>query len=344
MQFLPAALFIGALLAMGGAIVALSPSPTGTVPSTQVPPVKVAAPVLQSTSTTVAHSIEEILKIPWGSGPGQIGHDLPQEASAEGPMSFVVDRDGRLFVLDQVNGRVMVFPRGEPPVEIPLPTNTYQDLALDPRGGLVLMDRLVSRALLFLSDRGEIRHQIALEGPGIYDSGLATALFTQADGSWVEIEHKAMVRVALADGSPDPERLVRPGRFSSQEGKYLRAALSENNRVEIAIADHRGRLTPVGHAELATDVLQLCALETNSQGQIFVGASLFREEADPEETKGLGDQIIALTPQGQELWRTLFPPNTGPEEQFRKIRIGEDGALYKLALGEEGATLWRYVP
>jgi hypothetical protein len=259
-------------------------------------------------------------------------------------MSFAVDREGRVFFLDQIHARVVVLARGEAPVVIPLPTNTYQEIALDPRGGLVLLDRLVSRAVLFLSDRGEARHQIPLEGPRVREGGLVTALFAREDGVWVEVEHTSLVRVALPDGSPDPARPTRPGRFSTRKGKYLRAALVEGRFAEVHEVARKGERRPLARIELASDVLQLCALETDAQGRIFVGASLFREEANPDDTRGLGDQVIGLSPEGHELWRVLFPPNTGPEEQFRKIRVGGDGAIYHLALSDEGATLRRYVP
>src|SRR5690606_35959327 len=42
----------------------------------------------------------------WGSGPNDLGRDRPSEASPSGPMSFSVDGSGRMWVLDQVNGRI----------------------------------------------------------------------------------------------------------------------------------------------------------------------------------------------------------------------------------------------
>lgn len=345
---IPGALLAGALGA--SAYFALAPSPRqapASVASPGAPTPRMTGPSTRAAllNAGTSRGVEVVLQASWGEGPGEIGRLLPQEASAEGPMSFAVDRDGRVAILDQVNGRVVVFARGEDAQTVALPTNTYQDIAIEPSGGLVLMDRLVSRALLFLSSRGEVRHQVQLEGVGVRDGGSVTALFARPDGAWVEVDHTTLVRVTLADGSPDPDRATVPGRFGAAEGRFIRAALLDPQQAAVSSVARDGQQTPLARVELAADALQLCALEIDAHGRVFLGATLFREEPDPPyEARGLGDQVIVLSPTGGEIARVLFPPNPGPEEQLRRLRIGDDGAIYHLGLSDEGVTLRRYVP
>jgi hypothetical protein len=48
---------------------------------------------------------------------------------------------------------------------------------------------------------------------------------------------------------------------------------------------------------------------------------------------------VVLAANGAELNRVEFPASTGPEESFRRIRLGADGALYHLGFDEQGAKL-----
>lgn len=349
MKLSAGSLITGALLVsgLGGAsyLAFLSPAASPQGVSGVLSTATHRAPSRGRPSTPVAKRVEVVAELGWGSGPDQLGHLRPREASAEGPMSFAVDAEGRAFVLDQVNGRVVVLERGAPSRTIDLPTNTYQDLAVDAQGGLVLLDRLVSRSLLFLSKAGQIRHQIALEGQGVPDGGSVTALFARPDGAWVEVDHGVLIRVAHEDGSPDEERPAAPGRFGAADGQHVRALLGGPQMAEVATVSREGVVAPFGRVEWASDVLQLCALEVDAQGRVFLGASLYREEPEPPyPSQPIGDQIVMLGPDGIERARVLFPGNTGPEEQFRNVRLGDDGALYHLGLSAEGATLRRFVP
>ncbi len=285
--------------------------------------------------------IEDVRQMGWGSGPGELGHERPEEASASGPMSFVVDRQGAVFVLDQVNARVAVFEPGKAPHEFALPTDTYQDIALDPRGGLVLLDRLVTRAVLFLDAQGKTRHQIPLERPEVPDGGMVTALFAQPDGVWVEQEHAGLVRVALPDGTPDTRTTLAPGR-PAPGGTFVRAMLRDPRRAELARVAPSGAMASLARLEFEADVRQLSGLEVDDQGRLYVTASLFEETLTPPyRARDVGEQVIVLSPQGVELGRAVFPPGEGPDEQLRQIRLGDDGALYHLALSSQGATLRR---
>lgn len=72
---------------------------------------------------------ELMLEIPWGADPGQAGKREARESSPEGPMSFALSSFGELCLLDQVNGRILVYgPDLGFSHEMPLPGTTFQDL------------------------------------------------------------------------------------------------------------------------------------------------------------------------------------------------------------------------
>src|SRR5690349_10809377 len=77
-----------------------------------------------------------VLFSPWGGSRGNhLGRDRPQEGSPTGPMSLTMDGKGRVYVLDQVNGRVVRYGAdGKPEGEVDLKNNTAHDIALGKDG------------------------------------------------------------------------------------------------------------------------------------------------------------------------------------------------------------------
>src|SRR5262245_58853859 len=69
------------------------------------PPRLVASPRPATTTRVLLHA-------PWGSGPGQLGKKSEPESAPLGPMCLTVDKQGTLYVLDQVNHRVARFAKG----------------------------------------------------------------------------------------------------------------------------------------------------------------------------------------------------------------------------------------
>ena len=92
---------------------------------------------------TVAREI--VLSVGWGSGPSQLGQLTDDEASPEGPMSFLVDDDEQIWVLDQVNQRVQVFKNGSVAATLPLPYDSFTDLAFGWQSTLDLSPEVAHR-------------------------------------------------------------------------------------------------------------------------------------------------------------------------------------------------------
>ncbi len=144
--------------------------------------------------------------------PDALGVARAEESSPEGPGSLAVDAGGRLWVLDAVHARVAVIDKdGTLVASVPLPSDTIEDLALLPSGDLVVLDRLVARRVYVVAPGGAVLADAPVEGAGIDDGGLVTALIADGAGVWLEVQHGEHVRVLDASLAPDPRRTTRPG-------------------------------------------------------------------------------------------------------------------------------------
>lgn len=304
-----------------------------------------AGPTSAPASRTAGPRVEIAFRAPWGSGPAELGHSRPQEGNPEGPMSFAVDRDGRVLVLDEVNSRVQVFAGGKAAKSVPLPADTFQDIDLGPRGDLVLLDWLARQSVVYAGTNGAIAGEVALAGAGVPEGGGVTGLFQRDDGTWVEVEHRDLVRVADASGRADPHRPTMPGRPSGDGRAFLRAALDGR---EAAVVLRRARdaadFAPLARVPFPAPILHLTALESDSRGRVFLAASLLRRSADEGSRPDEAEQLVILGPDGSELGRVMLPPRQGPEESYRPVRLGADGNVYQMSWDEHGVTMRRILP
>ncbi len=287
---------------------------------------------------------EVVVRAAYGSAVGELGVDRPEEGSPEGPMSFDVDARGRVHVLDQVNSRVQVFERGEPPRAIALPADTFQDIAVGPDGRAVVLDRLATGTLAFLDADGKVDHTVPLAGPNVPEGGAVTALFSREDGVWVEIEHASLVRIADERGEPDRDRPLAAGRFSADGASVLRAALDGPAAALVTAQPVAGRGADfAARVAFELPILGIRALDSDRAGRSYLTVNLVREEArapfDVIEDRAL---VVVLAPDGSELRRVEIAPPQGPEEQQRPVRVAEDGGVYQLVLGNAAATIERF--
>lgn len=310
-----------------------------------VPELPVAATPERVTrvAAAAARPIEtrEVFRARWGASRGELGRRGANESNPEGPMSFAVDPGGRAFVLDQVNGRVQIFEPGREPRTVPLPGDTYQDVALGKDDGLVLLDRLSKEAVAFADARGRITHEIPLAGEGVAEAGDVTGLFQESDGTWVEVKHANLVKIADESGAPLDDREIVQGRFGLGGG-VLRASKSGSHAAFVAERSSAG-VKVLAKVTFDLPVWQLLELDTDRAGRVFLGASLLEEgTAPPFEVADEREVVVVLDAAGSELRRLELPASSGPEESFRRMRVGADGAFYHLAYDERGATLRRY--
>jgi len=318
----------------------------------QAAPAVAAAPVARPVAgiSLDGLAVAEVLRLPWGSAAGSLGRRVPDEGNPECPSTLAADARGRVWILDQVNARVQVFvPGARRPQVIPLPADTFQDLAPDGRGGVAVLDRLVSRTISFVSASGQVERTLSVEGPGIPEGGGVTALFRHDDGWWLEYDHARVVRVAGSDGSPDTLRPALLGRLSP-DGSRLFVASVAGGAVTLGVRDGRSPPGPErSFARVVFDVprgarplVTLLALEPDARGRVWLAAAVAAQAPRPSEALLQDDvEVRLLGPDGAVAGRARLPAPEGPEEMLRPVRLGEDGALYQLACEAAGAVVRR---
>jgi hypothetical protein len=317
---------------------AKAPSVLRTTPSARVATGAPEDEVPEHAAKT-APAGEVVFHAAWGGQLGELGRQGGDESSPEGPMSFVVDAKGRAIVLDQVNARLEIFENGEATRTVPLHSETFQDVAVN-GDGWVLLDRSGDEAVAFVGADGKLSHEVALRGSGVDEGGSVTALAQRDDGTWVETKHQEWVRIADADGHADAARPIASGRFAP-DGASLRLARAGGAKASL-VRTMNGDAA-VRWLEFDGPIWALNALEVDGAGRIFVGAELATEsEAAPFQTIDRSEEILVLDPSGAEIARLSLPPSTGAEETFRSLRVGPDGALYQLVFEPTGPTMRRY--
>ncbi|MGZ3417105.1 MAG: hypothetical protein ACXVEE_04525 [Polyangiales bacterium] len=323
----------------------VSPAPASGVPMQKVVAPKVTAKIAATTKPAPFTVAPQVSKQPltvdivafagWGTGVGELGRELPQEASPEAPMSLVVDDAGAVHVLDQVNERISIFD-GKTVRVVPIPTRTAQDLALDPRGGYALLDRLVARALIFVDAYGKERSRVQVTGQGVAESGEVTALFAATDGYWVEVEHKTLVRIADKNGDPDATRPTLEGRMT-KSGNFLRAARDPAGFAVVSAVGPNGFLARV---PFGAGVMSLVDLASSPSGTTWIAAHV-GDETSNFQIINEKLTLVAIDPTGLEIGRVDLPPPEGPEEQLRAMAISPSGAMHHLHVANVGVTIRR---
>lgn len=347
-----AALGAGSVWMLGGSRADRSASTNTPAEQAEANPRSTSKDARRTAAREVAPSANQkaepsiLFRAAWGGGAGDLGRHVASEGASEGPMSFGVNEDGDVYVLDQVNRRIQIFAKGKEPRSIPLDKDTYQDIEVRRDGSVVVLDRLTSASVTVLDPSGKVLAEAPLVGSGVEEGGSVTAMFSRDDGIWVEVNNTELVRVADASGHADPLRPRVAGRFALA-GMIVRAAVSKEGAVITTEDSAPGAMgKPSGPSVLAVvrfplPLVQITALETTPTGIIALAAFQLREGPNPQvDPPEEAHTLVVLDKDGREIGRApLAPPTT--LEQFRPIRLLADGSVYQLGLGEDGAAITR---
>lgn len=298
---------------------------------------------------------EIVFKTPWGSGATELNHLIPQEASPEGPKSFVIDSSGNFFVLDQVNKRVQVYGKtGKHIKAIPIPAVTFSDIAIGESGNLFLLDRFVYKTVVLIDDKGNILKKIELIGEGITETGNISEIFSREDGLWVVVGN-SMVRLCDISGEPYKDRQIAPGKFSQDDKSLLEtkvigeitATVSRNTLTKSSIDTYNisGKDTYTIYFDIP--ILFIRMVDTDKDGNIYLVVELLEESIDegpPYSIENSHEIVVVLDSNGNEKQRIYMPVSSKAEDVNCSHRVTPDGTIYQLVIGEEGATMWRYSP
>ena len=289
--------------------------------------------------------------LPWGDAPLQVGHSAPAEGNPEAPSSFAVTQDGRIWLLDQLNQRVLVLRMGAngmleqalPPIPASL---TTQDLAVAPDGERIFtVDRLVERNLLVRTLHEPLAFgSVSLRLDSLPDSGGITGIFPRTDGVWLEYEHADLQRVATLAGV-HATRLTLHGRPLRDGQSVLRAQKVPPNQVILSAHQAAGaeKSAAIWSASLtfAAPVLAIAGVDVAPDGSAWITADLARFDADGAPS-GLARTAVVVDAEGHEAQRVELLVPEGPEEQLRTTTVGADGAFYAMARSPAGLHLERW--
>ncbi len=282
----------------------------------------------------------------WGSGTGDLGRSKPDEANPEAPMSLTVDALGQIWIVDQVNGRLVKLDKaGKPIGTVPLTVQAAQDVVVGPDGTVMVLDRLVDKSISLTGADGKPRGELPIIGKGLEEGGAVTGVFSDGKDVFVEREHGDSVKVGTTSGEANKDRPEVPGRPAGDGRTYLTAGIvdSQSGTVMVTAIDRE----PQQHRftrqfSVGRPVLALNALDADRSGIIYLGTVIEMPGSTPEAPQ-FEVALVCLDPRdGQPLGQTRFPANAMPEETFREMTVLPEGGVLFLERTATGSRLVRY--
>lgn len=243
-----------------------------------------------------------LVTLPWGSSPGEVGLLEQGEGLARGPEALAAAPDGRIAVLDSVNGRLLFLdPTGEPAGSASIPLAAPRFLAVD-NDWLYVLDCDSDRRLVTFDWRGTHLGTVAL--PELND--VVTGLFATDQGPCLEVSHETVLLLARAgvyvqgDGA-SPTRQSEPGRATARivAGRPLEQSLGRVAQVTFK----PGRNARLKCFDL--DAASLKAIQTRELSPVLAGGRPL-ENLVSVDGDGIGGLIIGA--------RLLKPEVSGGRE------------------------------
>lgn len=291
---------------------------------------------------------ELILELPWGSGGWNAGKKEAGESAPEGPMSFALSPAGDIYILDQVNFRVLKFySDGMPASQIPISAAAFQDIEVSGSGKIILLDRLVGSCVVVMEPDGKEVSSWPVTGAGIAEGGGVTAMFLDKDGLWLEYNHGYMVRV-LDDSLKACHRSVVPGRKLKTGSSVVAAAVEKPGKARVWTV-HPGTGSKLGEKlfSFGQDVYRIAWIETDGSGAIHCMFHLVEWFDAANRTPPLEKVVVVKLDKNLKQKASFSSPYTiRAWEQFREFRVTGEGDVVQMAFTNGGVRLlrWRYGP
>ena len=267
----------------------------------------------------------------YGSRPGELGRDRPEEGNPQGPSSLAfAGRD--LIVLDQVNERGVRYDANGKVIGVFDAPSTAQEIAVAPDGKMALMDRLGHKVVTLTDPSGKKIGELPLKG----ETGLYTGVFFDGNDVYAEKEHGALVKLGSTDGAEaDEHATTLQGRPSRDGTLLLGASLASSATGKIAVNAYDRKTNALRFARVirvAPPAETILLLDTDARGVIYVGV----RNGDPDANEAT---IACLQPSdGKAIGRVTVPLSTVPEETFRDLTVSNEGVIAYAVHGEEGVT------
>jgi hypothetical protein len=306
---------------------------------------------LGNTADVPFSASEVVARAPWGAGADQFGK--VDEASRPGPMSLTVGHDHAIYVLDQVNARVVPFDAaGTRRAAIPIGTDTAEDLVVSgERLWLLIYEPGRSPGYRLAEHRldGTRLQQLRLSREIQRVTGLFATGRPGAPDLWVEQEHDTQsLVVARGVGLPAGAQVVRV------RGRAQVAARTEVGGAGVRLLAERPddagfRVKQIYPGNFTSAVLEvrtpLPAVAVENWAATARGVSLvvtMGQEADLPDDRWLAFRRIALVHRGGGEPTSVELAPEYATDTFRPTAFGPDGAVYQLQLTDEGVAILRW--
>jgi len=283
---------------------------------------------------------EVILELPWGDSGAAAGRRDGNESSPEGPMSFAIGPDGEIYLLDQVNHRVLAFDRERQlDLEMTLPADTFQDIEIAKDGALLVVDRLVRSSILVLDEAGATVGEYGVLGDAIPEGGGISATFVHEDGVWLEWAHTYAAHVL--------DEQLQPCNQTTEVGRILRGG---DERVVAALDGWGGAsvwIEPTGSAKTVAELFldpedridRIIWIEADEVGHVVVALHLW-----PRSGRPFQDYVeVMVLDRDLEIQESFRSPYAIVEwAQFREFKLTPEGDLIQMAFTNRGVKLLRW--
>jgi hypothetical protein len=272
---------------------------------------------------------EEVLALPWGTGPMRAGLEPGDESDSLGPTSFDVGLGGRIELLDALQQRLATFQDGRLVDDTGLP-DTLFDVAVAEDGSALVLSRAEGSLVVRRVDpSGGVGAPAAL-GQGIpgqvrVSGGQDLASVFPLDG-WVDVPAPG---AALGD-----HPAVHAGRPVGAGAELLRVVRPQSVRLGMVVG---GRVVDAAELVSPYQVGECALAESDGHGGYWVVLHVWRE------TPVAMDQYQAAHVRDDILLDSFAVPNQRFASMpiFNRFRMA-DGSLYQMTSSPEGMQIVRY--
>lgn len=293
------------------------------------------------------YSKEVVVRMPWGSDSGEIGDvQRPTQSSYgfQGPHLFTADREGHIYVLDKVNGRMTIFDQsGAVQREFPLAMegSSYFGIEVDEATDLLYLINQGKRAFDVYEPSGRlirsIRYEMRMSSEFEVENGIINMsgrMLAADDEAVYESEGPQGEDVYFGHTWDDPPA----GRYQYEEGKYSktlflqqrdRDSISSNGAFQVVRSD--GTTQELNVVEMFPEYSARFFGETSEKEAIF--------EAFPVSGPSEARYVLKYN-EDLELVSMINDPDFKPSIP---IELVNDEIIYTFTRETEGVVLRKWV-
>lgn len=278
----------------------------------------------------------------WGNGFHALGRIETPDGNFEGPMGIHITPRGELFVLDQVNRRIVCAEHGQIQSVVPVPSETAQDFAPLPKGGFAILDRQPDRGIQIIGQDGLRLSHVPI--PSWLELGAITGFWADEQGMYLSRDYLQTIQFADAQAEPLPSIKSLSGRPAGSlllstwllEQASHRVTLKVRNRSE-------GTLVYERQVQFTLPVVQVLLLDADRRKQVVLGVLLGHEDLTPPFALREGTLVVVrFSKEGKELGRYKLPLSFRRHETFRPMTLDSEGRVVVLSATEKGFSVDRY--